>query len=296
LAPVRYLAPYVLILAFQYVVAKDALNYATPATVELVVCALTFAVLFSITGGKVILTRQTLVFSFFFWASGACWLFGLNYISSAQSAILSFTMPLFAIPLSVYMLGERSSRLEVYGGLVGFFGVILFNLPLLNGGLQTLGIALALGGALFWAVFSVYMKRLSSQDPLRTLTTGFLFCVPPWAVLAVVDFGIKPSFDFGFDIAYLALGASIVNLFLWAALLKLERVTKLTVVIFVTPVITLVYTVITTDVLPSYLTLAGVALIFVGIYASNILGHRGEESAPSPAPGDAPRAPISASD
>ena len=89
--------------------------------------------------GKVILTRQTLIFSFIFWASGACWLFGLNYISSAQSAVLSFTMPLFAIPLSVYMLGERSSHLEVYGGARGLPGVTLFNSLCSTGGFETLG-------------------------------------------------------------------------------------------------------------------------------------------------------------
>ncbi len=295
MAPVRYLAPYVVILAFQYVFAKNALEYATPAAVGLMFCALSFAILFPITRGRVILTRQMLTFSFIFWASGACWLFGLNYISSAQSAVLSFTMPLFAIPLSVYMLGERSSHLEVYGGLVGFAGVTLFNLPLLTGGFETLGAALALGDALLWAVFTVYMKRLSTQDSLQTMATAFLFCVPLWAVLALADFGFRPSFALGFDVAYLSLLASIVALYLWAALLKLEKVTKLTVIIFLIPVITLAYGVVTSGVVPSYLTVAGIALIFVGIYASNILGHRGEEPTVRPA-GGGPRAQDSAAD
>jgi drug/metabolite transporter (DMT)-like permease len=284
LAQLRYLAPYILIIAFQYVVAKDALNYATPAVVELTACALTFAVFFVLTRVRLILNGQTLIFSFFFWASGAGWIYGLEYISSSQSAILSFTMPLFAIPLSVYLLGERSSRMEVYGGVVGFAGVILFNVPFLDGGLEVLGIALALGGAFLWALFSVYLKRLSSQDSLQTLSTGFLCCTILWAVVAVADFGARPSLNLGFDVGYLGIASGVVALYLWSALLRSERVTKLTVLIFVTPVITLVYGVVTTGVVPSYLTLAGVVLIFVGIYASNILGHRGEGSESSQRP------------
>ena len=78
-------------------------------------------------------------------------------------------------------------------------------------------------------------------------------------------------------------------------LLKLEKVTKLTVIIFLIPVITLAYGVVTSGVVPSYLTVAGIALIFVGIYASNILGHRGEEPTVRPA-GGGPRAQDSAAD
>jgi drug/metabolite transporter (DMT)-like permease len=243
-----------------------------------VVCAMTLAVLFILTRGKLALTKQTLSFSVFFWASGVCWLYGLTYISSAQSAILSFTMPLFAIPLSVYMLSERSSRIEAHGGMVGFAGVILFNIPLLKGEFDALGISLALCGAFFWAVFSVYMKRLSFQDPLVTLTTGFLVATPLWALLAIFDFRFQLSYNLAFDIGYLVLAASVLSLYLWGRLLKLERVTRLTVIIFVTPVITMAYDVITTGVVPNWLALAGVALIFIGIYTSNILAHRGEKT------------------
>jgi drug/metabolite transporter (DMT)-like permease len=260
-----------------------------------VVCATSLAVLLVITRGRMIATKQTLVFSFFLWASSVCWIFGLSYISSAQSAILSFTMPLFAIPLSIFLLGERSSRVEVYGGLVGFSGVVLYNVPLLSGGSTILGVALALSNAFFWASFSVYWRKLSSQDPLQTLTTATMLCLVLWVVLASVDFGIRPTANLAFDLLYLGLASGIVALFLWAALLKTERIAKLTVIIFITPVITLAYGIATTRVIPSYITLAGVALIFVGIYASNILGQRGgaasSDRPKGPALGSEPSAP-----
>jgi drug/metabolite transporter (DMT)-like permease len=44
------------------------------------------------------------------------------------------------------------------------------------------------------------------------------------------------------------------------------------------PVVTLIYGVATTGSIPSYVTLAGVVLIFAGIYVSSILGARSAES------------------
>jgi hypothetical protein len=57
-------------------------------------------------------------------------------------------------------------------------------------------------------------------------------------------------------------------------LARTEKLAKLSTMLFMAPVVTLIYGVATTGVIPSYITVAGVVLIFAGIYTSNILGKK----------------------
>jgi drug/metabolite transporter (DMT)-like permease len=272
LVSVRYLAPYILITAFTYVFAKDALSYASPFVYGALTTLLTFVALIIVTRGRLVFNRDTALFAFFYWVSGACLLLGLDYISSSQSAIISFTMPLIAIPLSVFVLRERASRIEAYGALVGFVGIVVYNLPLLGGTVTLIGIVLTLGDAFFWALFSVYMRKLRLQDPVQTLATGSLVSFLFYGALSFVGYSFRPTLNLAVDVVFLGIVAWALNPFLWMVLLKTEKLAKLTTFIFIAPVLTLVYDVATTGVVPNFITLAGVVLIFLGIYVSNILG------------------------
>ena len=285
MVPVRYVAPYILITAFQYFLGKDALAHTSPFVFGTMTTLLMTAALFTMSKGfKPILNRDTLLFSVFYWLSGASWLFGLNYISPSQSAVISFTMPLFAVPLSVWVLSERAPRIEILGAVIGFVGIILFNLPLLTGRATVLGVGLTLADAFFWALFSVYMRKLRTQDTPRTLATASFFSFVLYGAFSMTDFSVLPSVNLAVDVTFLGLVSGALNFYLWMALVKVEKVGKLTTMIFLAPVITLIYSVATTGVIPSYITLGGVGLIFLGIYAANIIGSRGTQSAPVPTP------------
>jgi drug/metabolite transporter (DMT)-like permease len=283
LASVKYLAPYILITAFTYVFAKDALSYASPFVYGALTTLVTCVALFIVTRGKLVLNRDTILFAVFYWLSGACLLLGLDYISASQSAILSFTMPLIAIPLSVYVLGEKASRIEAYGAMIGFVGVVVYNIPLLNGTVTLIGVGLVLGDAFFWALFSVYMRKLRLQDPVQTLATGSLVSFLFYVAFSFADFSFRPSWNLLFDVGFLGVVAWALNPFLWMALLRTEKLAKLTTLIFIAPVVTMIYGVATTGVIPSYITLGGVVLIFLGIYTSSILGGRDTGPVPNPA-------------
>jgi drug/metabolite transporter (DMT)-like permease len=271
LAPAKLVAPYILITAFQYFLAKDALGRTSPFVFGAMTTLLTCVAFFTLSRGfKLILNRQTLVFSVIYWMSGASWLLGLDYISPPQSAIISFTMPLFVIPLAVWVLNERGTRVEIYGAIVGFAGIVLFNVPLLSGASTDLGIALTLADAFFWALYSVLMRKLRNQDTIQTLATA-----------SFVSFLLYGAFSV--DVTFLGLISGALNFYIWMALIKVEKVGRLTTLIFLAPIITLVYSVATTGAVPSYITLGGVALIFIGIYSANIIAAR----SPRPAP-DAP--------
>ncbi|MGD0638672.1 MAG: DMT family transporter [Nitrososphaerales archaeon] len=284
MAPAKLVAPYILITAFQYFLAKDALGRTSPFVFGAMTTLLTCAAFFTMSRGfKLILNRQTLVFSVIYWMSGATWLLGLDYISPPQSAIISFTMPLFVIPLAVWVLNERGTKVEIYGAVVGFAGIVLFNIPLLSGTSTDLGIALTLVDAFCWALFSVLMRKLRSQDAVQTLATASFVSFLLYGAFSFLDFSLMPSVDLAVDVTFLGLVSGALNFYIWMALIKVEKVGRLTTLIFLAPIITLAYSVATTGVVPSYVTLAGVALIFVGIYSANIIaaGSSGPPVAPA---------------
>jgi drug/metabolite transporter (DMT)-like permease len=284
LSSAKYLVPYIFINGFVYVFAKDGLNYSSPFVFGAITGLITFLALLVSARGRLVLNRDTLLFGFFFWVSGVTWLFGLDLISPAQSAILSFTMPLFVMPLSILVLSEKASRMEAYGTLTGFAGIVVYNLPLLGGTLTLVGAALTLADAFFWALFSVYMRKLKLQNPTQTITTASLLNVLLYSALSFADFSFRPTASLGIDIFYGGSIGGALSFFLWNTLIRTEKLARLTTLVFLSPMVTLVYGAVTAGALPGLLTLGGVALIFVGIYASTVLSKKAEVAEAVPIP------------
>jgi len=84
----------------------------------------------------------------------------------ADVTALSFTKPLFLIPLAVLFLGEKIRMRRTIATAVGFIGVIVMLRP----GGETDPIAfLALGAAALIAVITIFIKVLSKHDSPNTL-------------------------------------------------------------------------------------------------------------------------------
>jgi drug/metabolite transporter (DMT)-like permease len=100
-----------------------------------------------------------------------CIAYGIGYMSSGRAAILAFTMPLWSVPLSGWLLRERITARRILGVGLGMFGMLL----LLSSELQAVqaapkGTLLMLSGALSWAVGTVLMKRYPVDLPVTSLT------------------------------------------------------------------------------------------------------------------------------
>ena len=86
--------------------------------------------------------------------------YGLTMIPSGRGAILAYTMPALAIPLSVWLLGERLTAAKAIGLALGLAGLAL----LLGEGYAALGAAplgslLVLAAAVSWAFGTVLQKK-----------------------------------------------------------------------------------------------------------------------------------------
>lgn len=108
-----------------------------------------------------------------------CWnmliAFGVALIPSGRAAILAYTMPVWAIPLSVWLLGERITRRKLAGLVLGLAALAL----LLGDGIVTLGAAplgslMVLGAALTWALGTVLQKRLPMSMPAGAYTAWIM--------------------------------------------------------------------------------------------------------------------------
>jgi len=94
--------------------------------------------------------------------------YALSITPLAVVQALSFTAPLFATVLAVFILGERV-RLRRWAAIaLGFTGVLIIIRP----GVQPIepGALLVLGSASIWALTMIIIKRLSNTDSPLTIT------------------------------------------------------------------------------------------------------------------------------
>ena len=97
--------------------------------------------------------------------------YGLRMLPAGRSAILAYSMPIWAALLSVFILHEKLTRRRILGLLLGMAGMAV----LLGGELSIMraspvGSMLVLGGAIAWALGTVLMRRHPTTVSTTALT------------------------------------------------------------------------------------------------------------------------------
>jgi drug/metabolite transporter (DMT)-like permease len=108
-----------------------------------------------------------------------CWnmliAFGVGMIPSGRAATLAYTMPVWAVPLSVWLLGERITGARLLGLALGLGGLVLLLHESFAGlGAAPLGSLLVLGAALSWALGTVLQKRFPVSMPVGPYTAWIM--------------------------------------------------------------------------------------------------------------------------
>lgn len=108
-----------------------------------------------------------------------CWnmliAFGVALIPAGRASILAYTMPIWAIPLSVWLLGERITRRRLAGLALGMLALaLLLGEGALRLNAAPLGSLLVLGAALTWALGTVLQKRFPVTMPLGAYTAWMM--------------------------------------------------------------------------------------------------------------------------
>ena len=116
--------------------------------------------------------------------------FGVQQLSAGRSAILAYTMPIWAVLIGLGLLHEPLSKLKIAGLVLGMCGMVV----LLGEDIHTLrrspvGTLFVLGAAVTWAFGTVLLRRWKVPVPQDTLT-GWMMLLG-WIPIAVC----VPLFD-----------------------------------------------------------------------------------------------------
>jgi len=99
----------------------------------------------------------------------------VGYIPSGRAAILAYTMPVWAVPLSVWLLGERVTGAKLVGLALGLAGLALILGESFSGwGRAPLGALLVAGAAVSWALGTVLQKRFPVKMPTGAYTAWIM--------------------------------------------------------------------------------------------------------------------------
>lgn len=110
-----------------------------------------------------------------------CWnvlaIYGVGLLPSGRAALLGYTMPLWSMTLSVFLLNERLTARRIAALALGMTGVlILMSADFARWRDAVLGVSLMLGAAFTWGLGVVWLKRFALPIPTVSLT-GWLMLI-----------------------------------------------------------------------------------------------------------------------
>ncbi len=206
-----------------------------------------------------------------------CWnvliAFGMTMIPSGRAAILAYTMPALAIPLSVWLLRERLTARKLAGVALGLGGLaLLLGEALVGLGSAPVGSLLVLGAAISWALGVVLQKRYPMAMPAGAYTAWMMLLggVPIYACAALFD---DPRQLSGISL-WPALGIlyNILVAFAWAHWAWIKLATSVSVTVFSLSVLVIPVTGVLSGMLflgerPSWAEYAALALVLGSLFS-----------------------------
>lgn len=202
---------------------------------------------------------------------------GEQYIDSALAAILNGTTPLFTIVLAHMLVkGDQLTPAKLIGALVGFTGLLVLTLPMFLDGVQgtTLGILAVMVASASYAFAMVYARNhLRGLPPLIApasqlmIATLYLFPLAmifnrPWQLPTPSTAAVASLFALGI----LGTGVAFV---VYYRLMETAEPSYVAMVTYVIPVIGVLLGVLVLGESLTWFTVAGFALILLGVMIVN---------------------------
>jgi drug/metabolite transporter (DMT)-like permease len=168
---------------------------------------------------------------------------GLAIVPAGRAIVLAYTMPLWAIPIGLFLLPEPLGSRQLIGAVIGFAGLVLFMNPKLIdwGNPHVLaGNGLLLLASISWALGSCLYRRRSWQTPFWVQTFWQLaVSIVPVAAIALTGVGGGPvrwSPVLIAIIAYNCVVTTALGYFLWGKVLSMMPAATAGQVLTLTPI------------------------------------------------------------
>ena len=166
----------------------------------------------------------------------SCWnilvAYGVAMIPSGRAAVIAYTMPVLAIPLSVWLLGERMSGRKLAGIALGIAGLaLLLADQVASVQAAPVGALLVLGAAASWAVGTVLQKKFPVAVPTSVYTAWIMLIggAPIFVVAMILEAGHLPQAS---PRAWLAVAYNVFIAFAWAHWAWIKIATSVSVTVF----------------------------------------------------------------
>jgi drug/metabolite transporter (DMT)-like permease len=172
-----------------------------------------------------------------------CSIIGLAIMPAGRAIVLAYTMPLWAIPIGLFLWREPVSRNQLLGALIGFAGLVLFMNPGLvdwSSPRVLAGNGLLLLAAIAWALGSCLYRRHSWRTSFWGQTAWQLaVSVIPAVLIALPGVAHTPvrwSPELGAIIAYNCIVTTALGYFLWSKVLSMMPAATAGQVLTLTPI------------------------------------------------------------
>jgi drug/metabolite transporter (DMT)-like permease len=216
--------------------------------------------------------------------------YGIRLVASGRAAILGYTMPLWGVMLSTWLLKEPFTRRRALGSVLGFSGLLLLLGEEVQAvGRSPLGAALMLTAAFFWALGTILMKRWPVSLPTSAFTAWqMLIGVAPIAILALI---IERGTFNPFALSVWPMLGALYNMFVafnfcywaWMRIALMAPVGVSSLAIMMTPVVGVFSGMLLLGETPHWQDYAALVLV-VGSLATVLLPAKGAGSLPAPPP------------
>ena len=165
-----------------------------------------------------------------------CWnmlvAYGVALIPSGRAAVIAYSMPVLAIPLSVWLLGERMNARKLAGIALGLGGLALLLVDQVSS-LQAapVGAFLVLGAASTWAIGTVLQKKFPVAVPVSVYTAWIMLIggIPIFAIAAITESQGHPPISLQ---AWLGIAYNVFIAFAWAHWAWMKIATSVSVTVF----------------------------------------------------------------
>lgn len=194
----------------------------------------------------------------------------LAYTTATNAALVSALNPGIIVLVSVFLTGERVSRLQAAGFFLSLSGVLVI---LTNGELSRLlqanynqGDLLMLAAVLVWTAYSLISKKLQTPPITATAVSSLI------AVLLMIPFAISQGINFAAikplalgGIIYIILFPSVCSFVFWNLSVKAIGASKCGIFLNLIPVFTALISVILGERITLAQVLGGLS-VFLGVY------------------------------
>jgi drug/metabolite transporter (DMT)-like permease len=205
-------------------------------------------------------------------------------IDASRTVLIAYSMPIWGMLLSIFILGERPSRTMVLGVATGFAGLVLLCAPwAMDWRSQTalFGSLLAFLGTIAWALASVlYRRRPWTSNFWSQIFGQFAAASVVLVPLAVLIEDKPPTFTSSFVLITIwsAVVPTTIGFYCWARAIDRVPVAKASQILLLAPIVGML---LSAGVLGERLSpalLSSAALILVGAALSYLPAPSGAKS------------------